>query len=238
MRNYWIRIALGALGVFAVGMIAVTLVRRGLARVNDVVTGSGPLSIPLALIPFQLNGNKLGNLQRLVLFRETPKKVSSVQLEVKLNDSLLARGLEGCRLAANLDSEDHRGGGIHVRTGGRNKGTFWCVQEGTDSGLVEYGHAIFHPGEVTVPLLLPEDLVNDLEKGDFGDHPDSAELADSISDVVEARADSIAEAAERMADSISRRSERLADSLRTEGQRRADSARAVAQRMADSARRR
>jgi hypothetical protein len=230
MRNYWMRIALGALGIFAVGMIAVTLVRRGLARVNDVVEGSGPISIPLAIIPFQLNGNKLGKLQRLVLYRETPKKVSSVQLEVKLDDALLARGLEGCRLAANLDSEQRHGPGIHVRTGGWNKGTFWCSKEGADSGLVEFGHAVFRPGEVTVPLLLPQDLVDDLRKGDFSDD------SDSIGEAVEARADSIAEAAEQKADSITAQSERMADSLRAEGQRRADSARGRAQEMADSAR--
>jgi hypothetical protein len=236
MRNYWVRIALGALGIFAVGMIGVAVVRRGLAKVSDVVTGSGPLSIPLAIIPFQLNGNRLGNLQRLVLYRETPKKVSSVQLEVKLNDSLLARGLEGCRLAANLDSEDHHGPGVRVRAGGWNKGTFWCSKEGADSGLVEYGHAVFRPGEVTVPLLLPRDLVDDLRKGDFGDDSDSTDIADSISDAVEARADSIATAAERKADSITQQGGRLADSLRAEGKRRADSARAGARRMADSAR--
>lgn len=236
MRNYWVRIALGALGVFAVGMIAVTLVRRGVAKVSDVVKGSGPLSIPLAIIPFQLNGNKLGNLQRLVLYRETPQKVTSVQLEVKLDDSLLARGLEGCRLAANLDGETHHGPGIHVRAAGWNKGTFWCSKEGADSGLVEYGHAVFHPGEVTVPLLLPQGLVDDLRKGDFGDDSDSADIADSISEAVEARADSIANAAERMADSITQQGDRLADSLRAEGQRRADSARVGARRMADSAR--
>jgi hypothetical protein len=236
MRNYWVRIALGALGVFAVGMIAVTLVRRGVAKVSDVVKGSGPLSIPLAIIPFQLNGNKLGNLQRLVLYRETPQKVTSVQLEVKLDDSLLARGLEGCRLAANLDSETHHGPGIHVRAAGWNKGTFWCSKEGADSGLVEYGHAVFHPGEVTVPLLLPQGLVDDLRKGDFGDDSDSADIADSISEAVEARADSIANAAARMADSITQQGDRLADSLRAEGQRRADSARVGARRMADSAR--
>lgn len=239
MRNYWMRIALGALGIFAVGMIAVTLVRRGVAKVNDVVAGSGPISIPLAIIPFQLNGNKLGNLQRLVLYRETPKKVSSVQLEVKLNDALLARGLEGCRLAANLDSEeDHHGPGIRVRTGGWNKGTFWCSKEGADSGLVEFGHAVFNPGGVTVPLLLRQDLVDDLRKGDFGDDSDSSDIADSISEAVEARADSISAAAERTADSITARGDRLADSLRSEGQRRADSARTGAQRMADSARHR
>ncbi|MFL5495563.1 MAG: hypothetical protein ACJ8DC_14360 [Gemmatimonadales bacterium] len=238
MRNYWVRIGLGALGIFAVGMIGVAIVRRGLAKVNDVVTGKGPITIPLSLIPFQLNGNKLGNLQRLVLYRETPKKVSSVQLEVKLNDSLMARGLEGCRLAANLGSDDHHGPGIHVRAERGNKGTFWCSKEGADSGLVEYGHAVFRPGEVTVPLLLPQELVDDLSKGDFGDDSDSAEIADSISETVEARADSIAEVAERMADSISQRSERLGDSLRAEGKRRADSARAGALRMADSTRHR
>ena len=236
MRNYWMRIALGALGIFAVGMIAVTVVRGGLARVNDVVEGSGPISIPLAIIPFQLNGNKLGKLQRLVLYRETPKKVSSVQLEVKLDDALLARGLEGCRLAANLDSEEHPGHGIRVRAAGWNKGTFWCIKEGADSGLVEYGRAVFRPGEVTVPLLLPQGLVDDLRKGDFGDDSDSSDIADSISEAVEARADSIGDVAERTADSISQRGDRLADSLRTEGQRRADSARAGARRMADSAR--
>jgi hypothetical protein len=236
MRNYWMRIALGALGIFALGMIAVSLVRRGLARVNDVVEGSGPISIPLAIIPFQLNGNKLGKLQRLVLYRETPKKVSSVQLEVKLDDALLARGLEGCRLAANLDSEERHGPGIHVRTGGWNKGTFWCSKEGADSGLVEFGHAVFSPGEITVPLLLPQDLVDELRAGDFGDNGDSAGIADSIGEAVEARADSIAEAAEQKADSITAQSERLADSLRAEGQRRADSARAQPQQMADSAR--
>ena len=100
---------------------------------------------------------------------------------------------------------------------------------------MEYGHAVFRPGEVTVPLLLPQSLVDDLQKGDFGDSSDSAEIVDSISEAVEARADSIANAAERKADSISRQGDRLADSLRTEGQRRADSARAGARRMADSA---
>ena len=51
------------------------------------------------------SGNKLGTLERLVVNREAPKKVSSVDLEVKLDDSLVAQGLAGCRLAANLESD-------------------------------------------------------------------------------------------------------------------------------------
>ena len=93
------------MAIFVVGMIGLSLVRRGLGTVHGVVHGSGPISIPLAFIPFQLNGDKLGTLQRVTLQREAPNRVTSVELEVKLSDSLLARGLEGCRLAANVESD-------------------------------------------------------------------------------------------------------------------------------------
>ena len=93
-----------------------TLVRRGRDKVTAVVTGSGPLTIPLPFVPFQLDGNKLGTVERLVVNREAPKKVSSVDLEVKLDDSLLVQGLAGCRLAANLESDSKKSGDINVRT--------------------------------------------------------------------------------------------------------------------------
>jgi len=119
---------------------------------------------------------------------------------------------------------------------------FSCFH-GRDSaaGLQEFGRAVFQPGNVTVPLLLPDDVVNDLKKGDFGSDEDSAAAisqarADSIADAAEAKADSITTAAEERASSIQARGERLADSLREEGERRADSTRRAASRMADSAR--
>src|SRR4026209_1304044 len=152
MRNYWMRIALGAAAIFVVGMIGVSLVRRGLGSVDGVVHGSGPISIPLAFIPFQLNGDKLGTLQPLTLQREAPNRVTSVELEVKLSDSLLARGLEGCRLAANLESETPGRPGVNIHGGPFTEGSFWCAKDdSTSENLVEYGHAVFHPGNVTVP---------------------------------------------------------------------------------------
>src|SRR5215203_5582454 len=95
MRNYWLRIALGALAIFTVGMIAHSLIHKGVNSVKGVVEGSGPLSIPLAFVPFRLGGDKLGTLERLTLRRETPTHVTSVELGIKLKDSLVARGLEG-----------------------------------------------------------------------------------------------------------------------------------------------
>lgn len=235
MRSYWTRILLGALAIFAIGMIGVTLVRRGVARVSDVVTGTGPLSIPLPFIPFQLDGNRLGTLERVVFNREVPRKVSSVQLEVKLDDSLVARGLEGCRLAANLDRDQKSRPGIHTRTGGFEHGAFFCAtSDSLAATMVEFGHAVFHPGDVTVPLLVPQGLADDLRNGAFTDgQSDSAATA-------EAQADSIVDASERMADSLDAGTPNrgFIDSLKSEGLRRADSARGAVKRMADSVRRR
>jgi len=39
MRTYWFRIFMGALAIFALGMVGVTLIRRGRDRVAEVVTG-------------------------------------------------------------------------------------------------------------------------------------------------------------------------------------------------------
>ena len=54
MRSYWLRILLGAFAVFAIGMLGVTMVRRGRNKVEAVFAGAGPLTIPTPFVPFQL----------------------------------------------------------------------------------------------------------------------------------------------------------------------------------------
>lgn len=229
MRSYWMRIALGAVAIFVVGMIGLTLVRRGLGTVRGVVHGSGPISIPLAFIPFQLNGDKLGSLERVTLEREAPNHVSRIELEVKLSDSLLARGLEGCRLAANLESKSPDQPGVSVQKGPFPEGSFWCAQgDSAEAELVEYGEAVFNPGDVTVPLLLPKSMVDELQNLDFGHDSTPAVAAVDVDSIV-ATAKLTAEAAKVVRNS-------LIDSLRAEGQRRGDSAGKAARQVVDSAR--
>ena len=229
MRRYWMRIALGALAIFTVGMIARALISKVHTGIHGVVEGSGPLSIPLAFIPFRLGGDKLGTLKRVTLNREAPNEVSSVELEVELSDSVLARGLEGCRLAANLASDSQSDRGISIRRGPFPEGTFWCASDdSTDADLVEFGHAVFRPGDVTVPLYLSQSLVDELQDINLG--------GDSTPPVSEARADSITAAFEVRAESAHAVQERMVDSLRAEGLRRVDSARRVLTRVADSTR--
>lgn len=227
MRNYWMRIALGALAIFTVGMVARALITRGIGGVKGVVEGSGPVSIPLAFIPFQLGGDKLGTLERVTLERTSPRSVSSVRLEVKLSDSMLARGLEGCRLAANPDNKDGR---RRVEAS-----TFWCAEDAaTDADMVEYGQAVFRPGEVIVPLYLPEDLVEELQNLDFGQDSAAAIAEAQAEAIMEAEAESAMAAERSVAGPAPVLRRRMLDSLRAEGRRRADSVRQVLTQMADS----
>lgn len=239
MRNYWVRIGLGAVAIFAVGMIGISLTRQGVHHVRGVVEGSGPISLSIPFLSFNLNGQKLGKVSKVMLLREAPKKISAVELEIALRDSAVARGLEGCRLSANFD-DDRSAPGVSVSNRQLSSGVFSCLSpEDSAPEFQEFGRAVFQPGDVSVPLLLPNDLVDDLQQGEFDDASEDSisaiaqASADSIADAVEQRADSIAAAAEEHADSIVARSERLVDSLRKEGLRRADSTRRMAGRSED-----
>ena len=232
MRSYWIRILLGAFVIFAIGMIGVTLTRKGVIRVNDFLHSSGPISLPLAFIPFEIGGNKLGTLEHVTLERTAPRQISSVRVEVRLDDSLVAQGLSGCRLAANFDASHDGAKGVHVRTDPAVGGTFRCLEAGeSDSTLAEFGQAILQPGEVTLALLLPKHLVADLQTGSF--FSDSTDTSDSLTSAMTALGDSIEEAQAHKTDSLKGR--QLADSLRAVGRIRLDSLKRAALELADSA---
>ena len=227
MRNYWFKILLGALGIFAVGMIGVSIVRGGIAKVHSVVEGDGPITVPLGLVPFVLAGERLGKLDHVTLHRESPNRVSEVELTVNLGDSLLAQGLSGCRLVANIEG-DNKERGVNIRVGrdSLERNAFSCLaSDSTPPELVEYGTAIFNPGEVEVPLLLPAELVTELQSLDFG-HDSLA--GDSLGGI-NVPTDSIAAQVERDLDSAmgsrrpgeSRReaTRRFADSIRAEARK-------------------
>jgi hypothetical protein len=222
MRNYWLKILLGALGIFVVGMIGVTIVRSGIAKVNSVVEGDGPITIPLGLIPFALEGEKLGNLDRVTLNRESPTRVSDVELEVNLNDSLLAQGLAGCRLAANFEGDEHKRG-VNIKVGRDQQNTFLCLKgDSVPPELVEYGAAIFQPGEVEVQLFIPAEMVKELQSLDFGHDSATAGIGDSI-DVQVPNVDSIRAEVDRQvqrAQSAGAFGRRFADSVRAEARKR------------------
>jgi hypothetical protein len=233
MRTYWIRIALGALGVFAVGMVLITIARRAISKVKTVAESSDPISIPLALVPFRLDGNRLGTFDRAVLIRKSPKVVTALDLTVTLADSASAGRLAECAaLLARLRPQRHNDVEF-------SDADFTCLSPDSAAahGAERFGEVAFEPGHLTRPLFVPAEVARNLRRGFADTRAETAsDAADSIADAADRMADSIGEAASRAADSIATLHEHRADSIRERALRRADSVRRHAARLRDSIR--
>ncbi|HEX6106266.1 MAG TPA: hypothetical protein VFZ26_11830 [Gemmatimonadales bacterium] len=226
MRNYWLKILLGAFAIFAIGMVGVTLIRSGAAHVRGMVEGDDPLTIPLAFIPFTLEGERLGTVKRLVVYRSEPQRVSGVEVYIDVGDSLMAQGLSECRLAADLEGK-RSDGGVNIEAGRGSEQVFSCLAgDSVPADLSEFGEAVFDPGEVRVPLYLHNDLVAELQEGFAGDSAMiTAADADSIAAEARRQVDSALAEAGLSRDAAGPRGRRLGDSLRAAARARLDSLR-------------
>lgn len=212
MRNYWVKIVLGALAVFAVGMI----VTRIIGRVRRVATTNESIEFPLAFIPFRVDGTPLGELKRVRVMRAAPDTVTSVHLRVELRDTLSVSQLRDCILV--IRDVQH----LNERT------TFECATAADTArqDLVAFGTVEFGRGGEELQFLIPRSEAGPAHASDAG-WERAAEYGDSIADAIEERADSIADAAETLADSLQTIEMERADSIREEGMRRADSVRSA-----------
>jgi hypothetical protein len=220
MKNYWVKIAIGALGIFAIGMVLITGFRSAKNKLRATLDSTDPIPLPIAFLPFKFDGRSLGSLHRVVLTRSAPDQISGVEVNINLHDSLSSAQFKDCRLTVK-DIKN-----INDKT------SFTCVSGDTaGNGLVPFGFVRFGDSPDSTPLLLPAEAVEGLKKMHFkmDDHGFSIrEMSDSMRDVqdslehvqdsiqgaVEAQADSISETASARADSITTAAEALADSVR------------------------
>lgn len=188
MRNYWLRILLGAVAIFAVGMVGVTLARQGMGRVRGVVEGSGPITLPVAFLPFKLDGERIGTIQRIRIFRTAPKQVRSVNVQVRLADSVSPSRLERCLLVAEGFEK------INSET------TFLCstADDTVNQNLAAIGEVQLRGTDRAFRLYMPRDAIQELTDSnlvfvgiDSGGLP--PEVAESIGAAAEQQADSILE---------------------------------------------
>lgn len=156
MRGYWLKIVLSAMVIFAVGYGAVWVVRTQVSRVRHTIESSEPITIPLAFLPFVLDGEKVGTYRGVRIIRSTPKTVSEVHLRVRLADSVTAARFEGCRLTTQNRSSFSPEEGLR------------CLgAASSDSTLLPFGDVTFEVqgGERLVrPLLLDSAVVADLRE--------------------------------------------------------------------------
>lgn len=181
MKLYWLKIAFGAIAVFAVGYGGVLAFRGARHGVEDVVHSRSDVSLPLPFVPFRLDGAEVGKFRRLVLHRRDPKHLSGIDLSIRVSDSgALARLGESCHLTVDNPRN------IGSRT------TFRCVA--VDSTMQPFGEvtvfALDADGDwdeaLTIPLVLPQSVVAELEGPEVAESVVGAEvdeiqrLADSI----------------------------------------------------------
>ena len=80
MTRYWLKITLGALLIFAIGMAINFGVRKGVRTVHTVVETADPITIPIRFATFRVDGVALGKLRELKLLRTSPKQISSAEV--------------------------------------------------------------------------------------------------------------------------------------------------------------
>lgn len=154
MRNLWIRIGLGAVFVFGAGMFFLTLGRQVKSSIADTVDHGGRFRIPLAVVPFSIDHNKVGHIQEVDVHRGegAPKRLNLV---VKLKPQYDAEEFSDC---------------VFVLDSPHTQGMFDCVQEGSPEAA-EYmviGELRLEPSGLVRPLV-----VSRREAGDWFDGMDA-----------------------------------------------------------------
>jgi hypothetical protein len=214
MNRYWLKIGVGALAVFAVGLVIWSMVERGVHEVQDLAGSDRAISIPLlGIVPFNVEGRQAGRIDRITLLRDAPKQISGVVVRVGRADSLPADAFAGCtftvRDPAHLDENTE----------------FRCLREPAQlAGFESFGEVrIATPGGVIVRrIVLPSEVIADLrDPSNFDANVEGGQLEDEAAAAV---ADSIGAAMEQFADSVSRAATLHAESLTAEGKKRAEAA--------------
>jgi hypothetical protein len=189
MRSYWLRILFGAIAIFAVGMVGVTLARQGMGTVRGVVEGSGPITLPVGFIPFKLDGEKIWTIQRVKIFRNAPKQVRSVNVRVRLADSVSPGRLDPCILVAE--------GFEHMNS----ETTVLCstAEDTVGENLVGVGEIALTKSNRSFKLYMPRETLQEMTDSEVvfvgEDSLGAAGVnADSITAAAERRVDSIVEA--------------------------------------------
>lgn len=211
MTRYWIKIALGAALIFAVGMIVVNVFRIGRESVREVADGTGPIRIPLMLVPFNLDGERLGTMRQLVIFRDSAQKPTSLELSVAMSDSLAPERLAMCILALLPGSD----------TTGITPTNFTCASAGDTAGkgLVQFGELHLRNRTESFPLLAPEDKVQEIRE-------QSGTRTSNLDEAAQAARDSVREVRQEMIDSIISEAESKQQESHAEAMRLVDSIKA------------
>lgn len=201
MRTYWLKIFLGAAAIFAVGMVVRAMVKSARTHVEAIAEGTGPLTIPMAFVPFEIDGQRAGTFRRVRIFRDSLQNPTRVEVLISVADSVPSERFANCILGVQGDS------------GKVVPNKFRCLAAADTAGdsLVQVGDLQLRDRTGSYPLFAPAASVEEFRRGSADqltvDEQQARHTADSIR---EARADSI----HAYADSVHEAGRAAAEALR------------------------
>ena len=163
MTRYWLKIVLGALLIFAAGMAVWKGVHMGVNTVHVLTETADPITIPLKIVKFRVDGTPLGRLEKIRLIRSAPQAIASVEVTVRLDSAAVADRLRNCTM--RIDDVENM----------NDQTTFVCVSAESPAVAGEFepfGEVRIEGTDIVLPLLLPAAAVRDLKH-------DGARWADS-----------------------------------------------------------
>lgn len=159
MKSFWLKIGFGAVAVFLVGMMLLTLGRQAKTAAAEALTTALQSSVLTGVsnaasdLPFRLDGERLGTVQRASIHRVQSGALPEVNLTVQLTDNGSARQLHDCVLVPERDEQFDFDRG------------FTCAM-GLKGDLVEVGRIQFLPGNFDRPIMVSRAVARDLSRGE------------------------------------------------------------------------
>lgn len=219
MRNYWLRIALGAFAIFAVGMLIVGGSKKARRSVEEIAEGTGPITVPLAFLPFEIDGQRAGTLRRLRVFRDSLQEPTRLEVQVSVSDSSAVQRFAACILAIEAHNDKVQ------------PNDFRCLTATDTAGrdLVQFGDVELRGYPGSYALYAPREHVENLKRNSESSLQVEEQRARAEADSVRSIQYEIADSLRERADSVHQAAVEQAESLRQSALQQADSVRAAAQ---------
>ena len=149
MKAYWLKIALGALGIFVVGMVIMGAGRRGVSKVREALVNQS-ISFGADGAPFRLMGRQLGTLSRVDLTPVARDGIPHIELSVKLDSDVSSADFADCALVVSEEGPRPNVDGLR------------CLDssEAESGQFVEVGQVNLEPIGESLRLFVPESTMD------------------------------------------------------------------------------
>ncbi|MEO8295792.1 MAG: hypothetical protein ABI613_09770 [Gemmatimonadota bacterium] len=146
MNRYWIRITLGAIGIFALGMVLVQAGRKGVSRVRQLVMNQ-TVTLPGDVAPFRVDRQRLGIVRQVSVTPRQDEDFPLINLTVAADSQAGLAELEHCVLLVRDADQIRSETGLH------------CAELSMPERekLREVGQVTFEPGGEKFSIYTPAD---------------------------------------------------------------------------------